>query len=91
MFVGRSCSERGRSESGEVELDVEGFWEGVPLGTRLYFVLLGLVSAVSSARKELSSFSAISSRESGLGCDGSGNEGVSEGKEALGGLFSCAA
>lgn len=32
------------------------------MGTRLYFVLLGLASASSSSRKDCSSFSSISSR-----------------------------
>ena len=62
-----------------MELGFEVFREEAPLGTRLYFVLLGFVSADISARKEFSSFSAISSRDNGFGCDDSPKDGGSEG------------
>lgn len=45
-------------------------------GTRLYFLLLGWISASISLRKELSSCSASSSRESGFAAGGPEFEGV---------------
>lgn len=55
---------------------MESLEEGGLRGTRLYFLLLGWMSASISLRKELSSCSASSSRESGFAVGGSGFEGV---------------
>lgn len=72
-------SEREEFEDGERLVGEEA------LGTRLYFVLLGLASAASSARNESSSFSAISSRDSGLrGADAFVGAAVAESAETLG-------
>jgi len=68
MVLGRSCSERGRSASSGDE-EEEGVTSGACLETRLYFVLLGLASAWSSAKKALSSLSANSSRVTGAGSE----------------------
>ena len=62
MVFGRSCSCKVSWELVECAAEVVGGGRG----TRLYFVLLGWMSAESSSRNEWSSFSAISSRESGV-------------------------
>jgi hypothetical protein len=61
MVLGRSCSESGAS-LGEKESGGGGC-----LGTRLYFVLLGEVSASSSCKNDWNSLSATSSRDRELG------------------------
>lgn len=59
MVLGSSCSDRG-SSLGLL------FGDGGCRGTRLYFVLLGRVSASISWRKDCSSFSASSSLVKGF-------------------------
>ena len=64
MVVGSNWSPSGSLVSSVVEED--GVEDGAALGTREYFVLLGLVSAAISCRKDCNSCSAASSRDKGF-------------------------